>query len=40
MNEFFLSHNFALEGYTGPGTTWSNEMRYGMERALGAGLLT
>ena len=25
-----LSHDFALFGYTGPGTTWANEMNFVM----------
>ena len=30
-------HNFALQGYTGPGTTWDNEMNFVMNHAPGAG---
>ena len=38
MNDV-LGHDFALEGYqyTGPGTTWSNEMNVVMNHAKGAG---
>ena len=32
-----LGHDFALEGYTGPGTTWSNEMNFVMTHDPGAG---
>ena len=34
-----LGHDSALSGYTGPGTTWANEMNFGMEHAPGAGSL-
>ena len=30
----------ALEGYTGPVTTWANEMKFGMNHAPGAGFIT
>ena len=32
-----LGSNFALLGCTGPGTTWTNEMNFGMKHAPGAG---
>ena len=32
-----LSNDSALEGYTGPGTTWANEMNFVIEYAPGAG---
>ena len=32
-----LGHNSALEGYTGLGKTWANEMSVGMNHAPGAG---
>ena len=34
-----LSHSSALEGYTGPRTTWANKMMAVMNYANGAGLL-
>ena len=34
---FYLGHDSALQGHTGPGTTWANEMNFVMERAPGAG---
>ena len=30
-----LDHDSALKGYTGPGTTWANEMTFAMNHALG-----
>ena len=36
MNGVF-SHDSALQGYTGPGTTWANEMNLAMKHAPGAG---
>ena len=33
-------HNSAVQGYTGPGTNWANEMKFGMNHALGAGSIT
>ena len=33
------SHNSALKGETGLGTTWANEMNLGMKHAIGAGSL-
>ena len=27
----FLGHNSALQSYTGPGTTWVNEMNFGQQ---------
>ena len=35
-----LGHDSALQGYTGPGTVWVNEMNFGMNHAPGAGLIT
>ena len=32
-----VSHDSELQGYTGPGTTWANEMYYAMNHAPGAG---
>ena len=32
-----LGHNSALKGYTGPETTWANEMDFGKNYAWGAG---
>ena len=32
-------HDSALEGYTGLKTTWANEVNFGMNHALGAGLV-
>ena len=32
-----LGHDSDLEGYTRPGTTWANDMIYGMNHAPGAG---
>ena len=32
-----LGHDSALEGYTGPGTTWVDEMNFGMNHVPGAG---
>ena len=32
-----LGHHAALYGYTGPGTTWANEMNFSMNHAPGAG---
>ena len=38
LNDFvFWGHDSALQGYTGPGTTWDNEMNFGMKHAPGAG---
>ena len=34
-----LGHDFALEGYTGPGTTKANEMNFSMKHAPRAGLI-
>ena len=34
-----LGHDCALYGYTGPGTTCTNEMNFGMNQAPGAGSL-
>ena len=34
-----LGHNSALEGYTRQGTTWDNEMNFGMNHAPGVGLI-
>ena len=30
-------HDSALQGYAWPGTTWDNEMNFGMNHAPGAG---
>ena len=35
-----LSHGCTLQGYTGPWTTWANEMNFVMNRAPVTGLLT
>ena len=35
-----LSHNSVLKGYTGPGTTWANDMNFIMNYAPGAGWST
>ena len=32
-----LDHDSALKGYTGPRTTWANEMNFVMTHAPGAG---
>ena len=32
-----LGDDSALHGYTGPGTTWANEMNFGIKHAPGAG---
>ena len=32
-----LDHDSALSGYTGPGTTWANEMNFVINHAPGAG---
>ena len=32
-----LGHDSALKGYTGPGTTWANEMNFVMNLAPGTG---
>ena len=32
-----LSHDSALQSYTGPGATWANEMNFGMNHAPCAG---
>ena len=32
-----LSHDSALKGCSGPGTTWTNEMNFVMNHDLGAG---
>ena len=32
-----LGHDSALQGYTGPGTTWANEMNFVMNLTPGAG---
>ena len=32
-----LGQDSALQGYTGPGTNWANEMNFGMNHASGAG---
>ena len=32
-----LGHESALEGYTGPGTTWTNEMKFVINHDPGAG---
>ena len=29
-------HNAVLQGYTGPGTTWTNEMKFGLNHTSGA----
>ena len=34
-----LGHNSALKGYTGPGTTWADEMNFVLNHAPGAGSL-
>ena len=34
-----LSHDSALQGYTGLGITWANEMIFVMNHAAGAGLI-
>ena len=34
-----LGHDSAPQGYTGPGTTWANEMNVNINHALGAGSL-
>ena len=35
-----VSHNAALKGYIGPGTTWTNEVHFVMNHSTGAGSLT
>ena len=35
-----LGYNFALKGYTGPGTTWANEIYFVTNRVPGAGSIT
>ena len=37
MNEYVLGLNCLLKGYTGPGTTFANEMNFGMNHASDAG---
>ena len=32
-----LDHGSVLQGYTGPGTTWTNEVNFGMKHAPRAG---
>ena len=32
-----LGHDSSLKGCTGPGTTWGNEVNFGMNHASGAG---
>ena len=32
-----LSHDSALQGFTGPGTNWANEMNFVMNHAAGEG---
>ena len=32
-----LGHDTALQGYTGQGTTWANEINYDMNHTPGAG---
>ena len=32
-----LDHDSALQGYTGPGITWANEINFVMNHAPGAG---
>ena len=32
-----LGHSYALQGYTGPGTTWAYGMNFGIKHAQGAG---
>ena len=39
MNGDF-SPQFCTAGYTGPGTTWVNEMNFGMNHTPDAGLIT
>ena len=34
-----LGHKSTLFGYTGPGTTWANEMNFVLNHAPGAGLI-
>ena len=34
-----LSHDSALQGYTGPGTTWANEIIFVMKHTSGAGTI-
>ena len=34
-----LGHDFQLKDYTGPGTTWANEMNFVINHASGAGLI-
>ena len=34
-----LGHNSTLQGYTGQGIIWANEMNFGMKHAPGAGLI-
>ena len=33
-----LNHDSTLQGYTGPGTTWANEMKFVMNHAESKGL--
>ena len=41
QNERYVScHNSVLQGSTGPGTTWANEMNFGMNHAPGPGSIT
>ena len=35
--EMNLGHDSALKGFTGPGTTWANEINFVMNHAPGAG---
>ena len=35
-----LGHDSALSGYTGPGATWTNEIKFVMNHAPGAGSIT
>ena len=35
-----LRHDSAVQGYTGPGSTWTNEMNFVMNHALGARSIT
>ena len=35
-----VGHESALQGYTGPGTTWANEINLGLNHVPGAGSIT
>ena len=40
MKIFVLGHNCVVQGYTGHGTTWANEMNFAIKHAPGAGSIT